>query len=253
MMNLGDMFSTEQGRQAIAAMARQFGLSEAQVGQAVDALLPAFSVGMQNQARSVESFRQLIGSFGGGQHLAAFEYPQLASGSQMLSAGQDFMRQIFGGTENAAQQIQDQTIRQAAAVTGIGAQVLAKMLPVIASMILGGLFKGAMNNGLGGLLEQVMRGGAGRPSGAPGREGHEESGAEAGAGGASPAADPLGDLLSSIFGSSPPGQAGRAADPVSAGIDILKGMFETGRQVQEQQVRTAENIFDQVLKANKPS
>lgn len=252
MMNLSDIFANAQGQEAMRALSQQFGLSAQQTEAAVAALLPAFSVGLQNQAKSAEAFQNLIGSFAGGQHLAAFEYPKLAMNSDMMGASNAFLEQIFGGAQQQTQQIQDQVVRQAAAVSGIGTAILAKMLPVIASMILGGLFKGAMNNGLGGLLEQLLRstlggagGGMGMPRGAPPEQ--------------SPMPDnPLGDLLGSIFGNAT-GQSGqqgqpadtRTNDPVSAGIDILRDMFKTGQQVQNQQAETMENIFDQILKSQK--
>lgn len=250
MMNLNDIFANPQGQEALRALANQFGLSNEQTQAAVSALLPAFSIGLQNQAKSVEAFQSLIGSFAGGQHLAAFEYPTMAMNSGMAEAGNAFLTQIFGGTQQASAQIQDQVVRQAASISGIGASILAKMLPVIASMILGGLFKGAMNNGLGGLLEQLLRstlgggGGFGMPQ-PRSREPRQDS---------PPASDnPLGDLLGSIFGNAQGQSApqGQPLDPMSAGIDILKGMFKTGQEVQNQQAQTMENIFDQILKSQK--
>ena len=248
MMNLSDIFSNAQGQEAMRALSQQFGLSSEQTEAAVAALLPAFSVGLQNRAQSVEAFQNLIGSFAGGQHLAAFEYPKLAMNSDMMGASNAFLQQIFGGAQQQTQQIQDQVVRQAAAVSGIGTAILAKMLPVIASMILGGLFKGAMNNGLGGLLEQLLRntlgGGAGGGMGMPRRDPQDQT---------SVPDNPLGDLLGSIFGNAPgqTGQQGKPVDPMGAGIDILRDMFKTGQQVQNQQVENLENIFDQILKSQK--
>lgn len=246
MMNLSDIFSNTQGQEAMRALSQQFGLSSEQTEAAVAALLPAFSIALQNQAQSVEAFQNLIGTFAGGQHLAAFEYPKLAMNSDMMGASNAFLQQIFGGAQQQSQQIQDQVVRQAAAVSGIGTAILAKMLPVIASMILGGLFKGAMNNGLGGLLEQLLRntlgGGMGGGMGMPRSDPQE------------PARDnPLGDLLGSIFGNAAgqAGQQGQSADPMSAGIDILRDMFKTGQQMQNQQAQNLENIFDQILKSQK--
>ena len=50
MMPLYDMMA--QNSEAMKAMARQFGLSEAQVEQAMEALMPAFSTGLKRNASS---------------------------------------------------------------------------------------------------------------------------------------------------------------------------------------------------------
>ena len=49
----------------------------------------------------------------------------------------------------------------AAATSGVGQAILKQMLPVIASIVMGGLFKSVNNQGLGGILGQfaeMMRG-----------------------------------------------------------------------------------------------
>ena len=245
MMNLSEIFANAQGGEAMETMARQFGLSVEQTQAAVNALLPAFSAGLQQQSQSMDGMAGLINMFGGGQHAAAFDNPQMAMGRDMMAAGQDFMQEIFGGSQAASQQVQQQVVQQAAAMSGIGSSILSKMLPVIASMLLGGLFKGAMNNGLGDLLGKVLQGGLG--GGLGGMFGQPADQPQAGN-------NPMGDLLGSILGNVlGGGQAQNApqADPMSAGIDILKGMFKTGQDIQDATTQNMENIFDQVLKANK--
>lgn len=243
MMNLNEIFANAQGGEAMQNMARQFGLSMEQTQAAVNALLPAFSAGLQQQAQSAEGLTNLIGMFGQGQHLGAFDNPQMAMSRDMITAGTDFMQEIFGGSQQASRAVQDQMVQQAAAFSGIGSSILAKMMPVIASMILGGLFKGATDNGLGGLLGQILQGSLG---GMFGQNAPQQGGAN----------NPMGDLLNDMLGGMLGGKAGgtpggAAADPMSAGIDILKGMFQTGQDFQDQQAKTMENIFDQILKANK--
>lgn len=235
-MNLNDMFANAYGPQAFQDMAKQFGLSVEQTQAAVNAMLPAFSAGLQQQAQSPDGLANIFGMMGQGQQFAAFAAPQAA----MMKSGQEFMQQIFEGSQASTRQVQDQMVQQAAAFSGVGANILAKMMPVIASMIMGALFKGASDKGLGDLLGQVLGGGG--MFGQPSPQTQTQTGS-----------NPMGDLLRDMLGGAMGGsKSGTPADPFSAGIDILKGMFEQGKAVQDQQAKSMENIFDQILKANKP-
>lgn len=239
MMNLADILANAQGGEAIQSLARQFNLSNAQAEAAVGALLPAFSIGLQQQANSAESLVGLMSLLGTGAGASAFDDAAAAASKQTLNSGKEFMTQIFGGTQQASKDVQAQVVQQAAALSGVGATILRKMLPVIASIILGGLFKGATNNGLGGLIEQIVKGGFGQTTPQPGQ-------------GENPMGDLLGGILGQVLGGLTGGQAKtQQADPIGSGIDILKGMFETGQQVQDEQMSGLQNIFDEILKAQK--
>ncbi|MCA0423597.1 MAG: DUF937 domain-containing protein [Proteobacteria bacterium] len=236
-MNLNDMFANAYGPDAFQDMAKQFGLSVEQTQAAVNAMLPAFSAGLQQQMQTPDGLANLFSMMGQGQPFAAYAAPQAA----MMKSGQEFMQQIFEGSQAQTRQVQDQMIQQAAAFSGIGSSILAKMMPIIASMIMGALFKGASDKGLGDLLGQVLGGGG--MFGQPGQPTQTH-----------PGSNPMGDLLNDMLGGAMGGsKAGAPADPFSAGIDILKGMFEQGKAIQDQQTQSMENIFDQILKANKPS
>ncbi len=50
--------------------------------------------------------------------------------------GNDVLSQLFGSPE-----VSQAVVAQAAATSGVGQAILKQMLPVIASMVMGGLFK----------------------------------------------------------------------------------------------------------------
>ena len=142
--------------------------------------------------------------------------------------------------------MQKQVSQQAAAMSGVSASILQQMMPMIATIILGGLFKGSVNNGLGGLLGQAMQGGLGNIFGQAMNPPPQPK-----------AQNPVGDLFGSFLGPVLGGMFGQQkaapppppADPMSAGLDMLKGMFETGQKMQGQQMAGMQSIFDQMLKA----
>jgi len=151
------------------------------------------------------------------------------------------------------------------------------MLPVLASMIMGGLFKqttgqmqaGAGGNPLGEIMEQMMRGGGARMR-RP----------EAPQPGANPFDNPFGKVLNDMFGgasrqSNQPGSVdnplGRIFEEMMGGggarqqkaapapkanpsgrprnpyDDLFGGMFEAGAKTRDDYQKNVESIFDQYL------
>jgi hypothetical protein len=87
---------------------------------------------------------------GEGQHLAAFTDPAAAQATATAQKGGDILSQIL--TSHSAR---EEIALRASSGTGVSSDTLAKMLPVIASMIFGGLAKSMENQGFGGILGQL--------------------------------------------------------------------------------------------------
>lgn len=149
MMNLFEMMQSAQNGQAMQNLARQYGLSQQQTQAALDALLPAFSMGLQRQTQNPYAFGNLA------QMMTATPFGQMydSDGDGIPDTarplGTDVMSQLFGSKE-----VTNAIAAQAAATSGVGQAILKQMLPVIAAMVMGGLFKSVNNQGLGGILGQ---------------------------------------------------------------------------------------------------
>ena len=244
MLPLFDMLANSQNGQGMDMLARQFGLSQQQTQAAVEALLPAFSQGLKRNASDPYGVGAFMSALATGQHAKYFEDAQNAFTPQGVQEGNGILGNLFGSKE-----LSRAVASQAAQATGIGSQVLQQMLPVIASMIMGGLFKqstnqlqagqqaagfGGSGNPLGEIIEQMMRQG-GMGGGLPG--------------GAQPQ----------------PRQTPQPADPFDNPFGkVLKDMFGGGaaqQQPQPQQRRTAEHsqnpfgdnplgkIFEEMMKS----
>lgn len=210
MIPLYEMLAS-QNPQAIAAMGRQFGLSPQQTEDAVAALLPAFSQGLKRNASDPYGAGAFLQALASGRHGRYFDDPGSALSAQGRAEGDGILGHLFGSKE-----VSRAVAAQASQATGIGADVLKQMLPALAAMIMGGLFKqsnGQMagaGGGLGDILTQML---------APGGAG------QAGAG-----QNPLGGLLEGMFG----GQASRTGRSGGAGDNPLGGLLESmlggGRQ-----------------------
>jgi hypothetical protein len=116
------------------------------------------------------------------------------------------LSQLFGSKE-----VSHAVAAQAAATSGVSQAILKQMLPIIASMVMGGLVKSTSNQGLGGILGQfaeMMRGQM------PGQQPAPQPQQQA-------PANPLDTIFGGMFGNAAaanPGQAlrrwaGRGAQP----------------------------------------
>lgn len=147
MFNLDDILRSAQGGGAADSLARQFGISPQQAQAAMEALTPAFQMGLQRQAQQdPQAMGELLQKMTSGAHAGAHDDPNAASQEQ----GVDILSSLFGSREGSRAVAQ-----QAAALSGVPASILKAMLPVIASMIMGGMFKQANAQGAGGVLGQL--------------------------------------------------------------------------------------------------
>jgi hypothetical protein len=220
MMNLFEMMQQAQNGQAMQNLARQYGLSQQQTQAAVEALLPAFSMGLQRQTQDPYAFGSLAQMMTASPFGRIFDANGDGIPDNARSAGTDALSQLFGSKE-----VSNAVAAQAAATSGVGQAVLKQMLPVIAAMVMGGLTKSMNNNGLGGILGQfseMMRGQMPGMQPAPAPQP------------ASPA-NPLEAILGGLFGNgqAPTGGQTQGGGPFGGGqmpggqmgMDQMGGMF----------------------------
>ncbi|RDJ23650.1 DUF937 domain-containing protein [Bosea caraganae] len=210
MMNLFEMMQSAQNGQAMQNLARQYGLSQQQTQSAMDALLPAFSMGLQRQTQDPYAFGNLA------QMMTASPFGKLydADGDGIpdnaQTMGNNVLSQLFGSKE-----VSNAVVAQAAATSGVGQAILKQMLPVIAAMVMGGLFKSAGNSGLGGILGQFAEMMQGKM---PGQQPAPQPQAQ-------PSGNPMGDMLGQVLGGLFGGQAAGAGQQQGSGQQPQGGPF----------------------------
>jgi hypothetical protein len=226
MLNLFDMLSNSQNGQGMEMLARQFNLSQQQTQAAVEALLPAFSQGLKRNTSDPYGLAGFMSAMASGNHAKYFEDAQKAFAPQGVAEGNGILGHLFGSKD-----LSRAVASQAAQATGVGQQVLQQMLPVIASMIMGGLFKqstnqmpgaqaaagfGGTGNPLGEIIEQMMKqGGMGGAQPQP-RQAQPS---------ANPMDNPFGKALQDMFG----GGTGQSANPMDNPFGkVLQDMFGGG-------------------------
>lgn len=261
MMPLYDMMQQAANGHATAEMARRFGLSEAQVAQAMAALAPAFSAGLKRNTAGSAPMAAFLSALSDGHHRRYFEDVQAAFTPQGVQEGNGILGHIFGSKD-----LSRKVAEQAASATGIGQDIFKQMLPVLASMVMGGLYTQANNQAaraqnpmvtgpdfFGDMLKQMIR------YQAAGREDLPEPKPQA----ASPFDNPVfgnfNDMMETMFGQNrtsdtePPPEADEPAPEQKRGdqkatLDGMFGqMFDAGREVQTGYAKSMDQIFDQYL------
>lgn len=211
MFNLSEIIQNAQNGNAIGNLAQQFGISEDQAQSAVQALIPAISTGLLQKVAQPGALGSIISAITDPTHQASFSTPDAAQSDETAQKGSDTVSDVFG-SDHIAHQI----AQQASNVTGLRPDLIMQMLPVVVSIIMGGLGKSAQNQGLGGMLGQlansVQQGNAGNQQGGTGGLMGMLSGL-------------LGGLFGGASGTSAP--AGGSSG-MQGTLDSLTKMFQTG-------------------------
>ncbi len=153
-MALLDMITQAGGSAAIEQIGARVGLTPAQTRMAAAALLPALAGGLKRQSGN-SGLGDLLGQSG--------LVPGAAPTDATTSMGNQILGQIFGSKD-----VSRTVATNAAASTGIGADQLKALLPLLASLSAGALASRAggdqaSEGGLPGLLGLLDQDGDGNP------------------------------------------------------------------------------------------
>lgn len=143
-MNILETILNAQGGGAVQQIGQQFGLNPGQTQSAITALLPALA-GALNQNASGGGLDALLGALQGGNHQRYIEDPSQLADPGTTQDGNNILGHLFGSKE-----VSREVASQASAQTGIGADVLKKLLPVLATLVMGGLSQRASAGGMFG-------------------------------------------------------------------------------------------------------
>ncbi|TIO10040.1 DUF937 domain-containing protein [Mesorhizobium sp.] len=232
MPSLFDILAQAQNGNGMQALAQQFGLSQQQTQSAIEALLPAFSQGLKRNTSDPYGLGSFMTAMASGQHAKYFEDASRAFSPQGVDEGNGILGHLFGSKD-----LSRAVASQAAQASGVSQQILQQMLPAVASMMMGGLFKQTTNqmqaaggfgggNPLGEIIEQMMRQAGGGAPAPQQRQAPQPAG---------PMDNPLGKVLQDMFGGGaqqPQSQPQQAPDPYGDNPlgKVLQDMFGGGAQ-----------------------
>ena len=157
-INLLDMIMSAQGGNTAQQVGAQLGLDQNQSKSAIAALLPAISSALKQNTNNPQGLAGLLGALQKGNHEEYLDNPQMLGQQQTVNDGNAILGHLFGSKD-----VSRAVAGHAAQKTGIGADVLKKLLPLVATMAMGSLSKQTrqptMKSALTGLAMQHLMGG----------------------------------------------------------------------------------------------
>ena len=152
-MSLLKTILESQGGAVAGQLAKQFGLDANQATSVLGQLVPALSAGVKRNVNQQNGLENLIDALNKGNHQRYLEEPAQVGQQSTVEDGNKILGHVFGNKE-----VSRQVASHASQQTGVSSDLLKKMLPVVATMVMGGLSKQS-NSGSGGALAGLFGGG----------------------------------------------------------------------------------------------
>ncbi|HJE26184.1 MAG TPA: DUF937 domain-containing protein [Methylorubrum populi] len=211
-----------QGDASVRAFGQQFGLTPEQTRRAMEALLPALTMGLQrNAATDPMGLARLFGL--------------MQPGATQPTGAPDLLTGLFGSP-----MFGPAVIQQAAAASGVGAQALRQMLPIMAGMIVAGIVHL--------LLNAPAQAPAAEPPPSPYPVGtlwtDWLNGLSAAAAQMAPPAPSPAPRRPEPRTARRKADTAPAPDAAKASMEVMQQMLQTGAEVQEQNVKAMKEVFD---------
>ena len=239
-----------QGQAFAESLAKQFGLSHDQTRKAVEALMPAFWVAMQQQASRPDNLMRFFAGMTGQQTpfggMGAFSNPFMPTGfgsgfgsGFATPSSEDFTNMLFGGVE-----VRRAVAEQAAQWSGVNATIVQQMIPAIATSMMASFMALMTSGDQGGLLGQFLSFFSQKEDApkAPEPEPQPETPPQPSdlfVGMMKPWFDAMGAMMPQPADEKPQ-TAGEQ------GLDAMKEMAATGKALQDDHFKTMQSIFDKM-------
>lgn len=139
----------------VRQLGSQFGLPEDKTAAALGSLVPALAAALQRNAQSPGGLTSLVGALASGGHTQYVENPATLAQPDAIATGNGILGHVFGSKD-----VSREVAAKAASQTGIGVDVLKKMLPTAAALTMGALARESAS--IGGPTAPAAPGAAGR-------------------------------------------------------------------------------------------
>lgn len=158
-MNLLELLLSGENGGAMDQLSKNFDLTPDQTQSAVKELIPALTRGMQkNTAGDSPGLDELLEALKKGNHSNYLDSPNSLGQANTRNDGNDILGHIFGN-----KQVSRDVASRASERSGISSTILKKMLPIVATMVMGQLGKKILGGGQqvnransGGILSSLL-------------------------------------------------------------------------------------------------
>ena len=151
-MNLMDAI-LNSGGSPVSQISRKLGIGESDVTTAISSLLPALTNGVKKNVSQQGGIESLLGALNRGGHERYLDDPEAFSREEAVSDGNGILSHLLG-SKDVSRQLANRTSEK----TGLGSDILKKILPMVAGLAMGALSKQGNKSGvLSGLQESSSR------------------------------------------------------------------------------------------------
>ena len=135
-MNILEAIVNAQDGAAVQQLGSQVGLAPDQATAALSALMPALAEGFQRNMQSQGGLESLMGALSSGNHGQYIDNPTSLADPSAVTDGNGILGHLLG-SKDASREVAS----RAAAQTGLSADVLKRMLPLAATLMMGAFSK----------------------------------------------------------------------------------------------------------------
>ena len=139
-MDLLQTILNSQGGQTVDQLGQNVGLDRNQTVSALQSLLPSLAGGLATNVAKPGGLDGLRSALKSGSHQQYIDNPATLSQPSAIQDGNGILGHLLGSKD-----VSRQVASQASAQTGIGADILKKMLPMVAGLAMGALSHRAAN------------------------------------------------------------------------------------------------------------
>lgn len=231
MITFFDLMRDAQQNAFGTMMQKEFGLSPADQAKALEAMMPAFFLGMRKNAADPFGVAAFWQSLASGPYRNYFDNPFAAATPKAMAEGNGVLEKLFGSPEVARA-----VSLQVEAATGIAQDVVRRMMPVYANMMMGGLQRQAetapnpflkMMQDMGGSMASPM---SQQRDKAPAKDTEL----------------PFVSFMNSFFGIKPPEpEKAPEPEPAMTNEEVIDRLFDANRSMQDSYWKSMERIFEQ--------
>jgi len=133
-MNILDAIINDNNGAAVMQLGSQFGLEQNQATAALAVLVPALAAGVQKNLQTDAGSESLMSALSSGNHSQYFEKPGYLAGAEAVADGNGILSHVLG-SKNASRDVATRAAEQ----TGLSPDVLKRMLPLAATLMMGAL------------------------------------------------------------------------------------------------------------------
>jgi len=160
-MDLLNALLKATGSNDLQKLGDQFGLDSSSVTTVLGKVVPALGGGIQKNAQSTSGLESLLGALKSGGHEKYLGDISSVASQAGIADGNNILGHVFGSKD-----VSRNVAAQASEASGVSSDVIKKMLPMIATMVMGTLGKQAgsssqlaaqdSSGGLGDMLSSML-------------------------------------------------------------------------------------------------